>query len=101
MDKQRSNMMTNWPKDSGRRIRNLRKAKGMTQEQLANELHISANHLRKVEIGVHTCSLELYMDIAAFFDVSLDFLIRGKEDHSLKERINAVIRELSTITESI
>lgn len=50
---------------------------------------------------VHTCSLELYMDIAAFFDVSLDFLIRGKEDHSLKERINAVIRELSTITESI
>lgn len=101
MDKQQFNRMPSWTRYSGQRIHNLRKAKGMTQEQLAEELEISVTHLAKAEAGRHRCSVELYIKIATFFDVSLDFLICGKEDHSMKEKIYAVMRELSTIAEMI
>ena len=97
------NMVINWPKDSGQRIRNLRRANGMTQERLAEKLNISANHLSKIETGAHTCSLDLYMDISTFFGVGLDYLIYGTEDNylRLKEKIDAIICELSAISELI
>ena len=38
-------------KEFGGRIRDLRKKKGITQEQLSIMLNVSANHLAKVETG--------------------------------------------------
>ena len=51
-------------KEFGGRIRDLRKKKGITQEQLSIMLNISANHLAKVETGNRCCSIELLQDLA-------------------------------------
>ena len=45
----------------------------MTQERLAEELNISDIHLRRLESGRSAGSVELVIEIAAYFDVSLDY----------------------------
>ena len=68
---------------TGKRIQYLRKVNGMTQEELAIKLNISDRHLRNLERGEYTPSIDLFVEIAAFFDVTLDHLIMGKalSDH--------------------
>lgn len=62
---------------TGKRIQTLRKAKRLTQEEFAIEFNISDRHMRSIEKGEYTPSLELFVDIAVFFNVTLDFLILG------------------------
>ena len=52
-------------KEFGGRIRDLRKKKGITQEQLSIMLNVSANHLAKVETGSRCCSIELLQDLSS------------------------------------
>ena len=51
-------------KEFGSRIRDLRKKKGITQEQLSMMLNVSTNHLAKVETGSRCCSIELLQEIS-------------------------------------
>lgn len=85
----------------GSRIRQLRKSKGMTQEQLAEKLNVSIDHLAKAETGKRRCSLEVLIDIASFFGVSLDYLILGKKQSDAVERVDAVISELTTLKQML
>ena len=68
--------------ETGRRIQKLRRERYLTQE-LAIKLNISDRHLRNLERGEYTPSIDLFVEIAAFFDVTLDHLIMGKalSDH--------------------
>jgi len=69
--------------ETGRRIQKLRRERYLTQEELAIKLNISDRHLRNLERGEYTPSIDLFVEIAAFFDVTLDHLIMGKalSDH--------------------
>ena len=49
----------------GARIRELRKGNKLTQEKLAEELNITDSHLRRIESGTRTGSIDLLIDIAA------------------------------------
>lgn len=89
--------MYNEIENIGCRIRHLRKGKRITQERLAEELNVSLDHLAKVETGKRRCSLEVLIDIASFFGVSLDYLILGKTQSDAVERINAAIAELTAL----
>ena len=62
----------------GARIKELRKKKNMTREQLAEDLHISTYHLRRMESGNEGGSIDLLIDIADYFGITLDHLILGK-----------------------
>ena len=82
----------------GARIAALRKAAGMNQSQLAQELKISASAVGMYEQGRRQPSVELLAAMAALFGVSIDFLVTGKagtseeEDRLTKlllERVNA------------
>ncbi len=46
-------------KESGKRIAELRKEKGLTQEQLAEKLNISTSNLGKLERGLQSFSIVL------------------------------------------
>lgn len=81
----------------GKRIRRLRRSAGFTQERLADELNISLDHLGKIETGKHRCSLDILIDIADLFDVSLDQLILGRVQSVPAERLDAVIEELTAL----
>ena len=56
-------------KEFGSRIRDLRKKKGITQEQLSMMLNVSTNHLAKVETGSRCCSIELLQEISDSLNV--------------------------------
>ena len=62
----------------GKRIQHLRKVNGITQEELAVRLNVSDRHLRSLESEEYIPSIDLFIEIAAFFDVTLDHLIMGK-----------------------
>lgn len=53
----------------GRNIFKLRKAKGLSQNQLAEALDISREHLAKIETAKRCVSIELLIDIAEKLDV--------------------------------
>ena len=69
--------------ETGKRIQKLRRECYLTQEELAIKLNISDRHLRNLERGEYAPSIDLFVEIAAFFDVTLDYLIIGKvlSDH--------------------
>lgn len=65
-------------KASGQRIQQLRKAAGLTLERLSERLNITDRQLRRIEKGESGSSVDLLIEIACVFEVSLDFLILGK-----------------------
>lgn len=71
--------------ECGKRIRHLRNMNSMTQLSLAAELNIRNESLSAIEHGRKAASIDLLIDIAQFFDVSLDYLILGKRDRMLNQ----------------
>ena len=65
-------------RESGLRIKKLRKQKGLTQEQLADKLNISTSNLGKLERGLQGLSIDLLIELSIFFDVSLDYILLGR-----------------------
>ena len=65
--------------DYGSRIRSLRKKRGLTQEQLAEKMNVSTPYIAKIETGKH-------VEFAAFFEVSLDYLLVGKGDFAEEQK---------------
>ena len=104
---------------TGKRIQHLRKANGMTQEEMAIRLNISDRHLRSLERGEYTPSIDLFVEIAAFFDVTLDHLIMGKSlsdqeeslrnkmqqkrlaNQKLRLKLQRIVQNLSAIAEEL
>ena len=84
------------PVECGKRIKSLREEKGYTQVQLSEKVRISFDHLRAIEHGRRTCSIELLVDLHILFDVSLDYLILGKTS-----QLDAVKTELKRAVEMI
>ena len=80
------------PHKTGKRIRMRRKQLHMTQQQLADRIHCSADHISRIERGKHGFSFETVCLIAEAIDVSLDFLAFGeiKRDSSTEEIIKTI-----------
>ena len=63
----------------GETLSNLRKAKGLSQEQLAAELGLTRQTISKWELNQSTPDLDYLVRLSDFFAVSTDFLIKGKQ----------------------
>ena len=63
----------------GNNISALRKKKGITQEELANELGVSAQAVSKWENNSSCPDVSLLTEIADYFGVSVDALLRENE----------------------
>ena len=94
-------------RQSGARIRFLRKQNGYTQEELARLLSIDRSFLSRIESGKKGCSVDLFIQLAGFFHISLDDLILGKEHtgtsskEKVKECISALIDHLESFKSSL
>ena len=71
------------------KIRNLRKEKRITQEALAEYLHISSQAVSKWETGASTPDIEMLPKLAIYFGTSLDSLLDFDQS-----RIDAVIGQI-------
>lgn len=61
----------------GERIKQRRTELGITQEQLAEQLDISNNHLSTIENGKGNASLPLFCNICSALEVTPDYLLIG------------------------
>ena len=61
--------------ESGKRIKEMRKRAGMTQEQLAEDLGISREALAKIETGKNGTSVDGIVNFANYFNVTTDAII--------------------------
>lgn len=59
-------------------LRELRKEKGLTQEQLAAQFNVSVKTVSRWENGVHMPDIELLLELADFYEVDLRALLRGE-----------------------
>ena len=62
------------------RLEEIRKAKGNTQEELANALEVSRQTVGSLENGRYNPSIILAFKIARFFDVSIEEVFIYEED---------------------
>ena len=69
------------------RIKNLRKSRGLTQEQLAGKMNATSTYIVKIENGQRTGSIEFSVELANCFGVSLDYLLLGAEVVNKKQRL--------------
>lgn len=63
--------LTNKDIEIANRIRRLRKKKELTQEQLAEKVHVSTTHIGLVETGKRRASLKTLQRIASALGVKL------------------------------
>ena len=64
------------------RLEEIRKAKGITQEELANALEVSRQTVGSLENGRYNPSIILAFKIARFFDVSIEEVFIYEEDEN-------------------
>jgi len=59
--------------DFGERLKELRKEKNWTQQQLANKIELSKTVISKYENGIQMPTLDTLIKLAAIFNVSMDY----------------------------
>ena len=78
----------------GQRIRRIRKAHSLSQEELASRIDISVTHMSHIETGNTKLSLQVLVDIAKELDVSTDELLFDTEESSdlkIRPEINEIL----------
>ena len=85
----------------GRFIAELRKAKGMTQLDLANELHITDKAISKWERGLSNPDIGLLPQLADLLDVSVNELLKGERMDATETNTNASVNEVLNYAEKV
>ena len=70
----------------GEKLRELRKSRGLTQEELAEALYVSRTAVSKWESGRGCPSIDSLKEISAYFSVTVDELLTGEKLLSLAQR---------------
>lgn len=77
----------------GNRIKELRKKKGLSQEQLSEKAEITPNYLSRVERGTENPTLDMFIRLANALEVEMweifDFCHRGSR-RDLKSILNKI-----------
>lgn len=75
----------------------LRKAKDLTQEQLAEKLDVSRRSISKWESGQATPELEKIVALSAVFDVTTDYLLKSSEIDDLSVKTEMLEKQQQAI----
>lgn len=83
--------------DLGNRIKSLRLSRSMTQEQLAQNLGVSAQAVSKWESGTNMPDIQLLPDLSVIFGVTIDDLFAMTDEHRM-ERIENMLFNVRFLT---
>ncbi len=72
----------------GKNLVTLRKAKGMTQIQLADEIHYSDKSISKWENGYALPTVDILLDLAQYYGVTVDYLCTPQNEEDITALIN-------------
>ena len=78
----------------GRRIQEIRKQRGLTQEQMAERVNISPHYLSALERGVYNIKLDLLVDILNVLNCSADEVFQDVVDTSSKIKASQLSEKL-------
>ena len=70
------------------KLQSLRKSRGLTQEELAENLYVSRTAISKWESGRGYPSIDSIKEIASFFSITIDELLSSEKILSLAEKEN-------------
>ena len=76
----------------GEFLKELRKEKGLTQEQLAEQFHVSRRSVSRWETGNNMPDISLLVEIAGFYDTSISEIINGERK---SEKMNEEVKEVA------
>ncbi len=73
----------------GKNLATLRKAKGLTQQELAKEINYSDKSISKWELGYSLPGVDVLKDFASFYGVSIDYLVNEQTTEELEKTAHA------------
>lgn len=79
----------------GQRIRRIRKAHKLSQEELAEKVGISTTHMRHIETGNTKLSLPVFVDIAEALEVQTDSLLYDEP----RDSVTTAMSDIAAILE--
>ena len=88
------------PKEFGARLKECRKLKNMTQDELARKTGVERQHISRIERGITACSIDLLPVFSDVLQVSTDYLLMGKsvDRELIRTQLMSVISQLAFIT---
>ncbi len=87
----------------GERLKSLRNNKGKTQKEVANEVGISADTIRKLEQGKRTPSVGVVDLLADYYGVTADYVISGinRQNTEYNEKLRGISKDKRAKVEMI
>lgn len=86
----------------GQKIKKLRTGKGLTQKDLADQLHVTFQTVSKWESGINEPDIATLKELSKLFGCSFDCLLSDDEDTPIeKEKTEVVVKEVPVIKETI
>lgn len=82
----------------GQRIRKIRKARGLSQEKLAEKVGISTTHMSHIETANTKMSLPTFAEIASALDVRTDELLYDNRPEDRNASISYITELLDSCT---
>lgn len=91
--------MPTYDKTIGRNIRDARKAKGLTQEEMAEQLGVSAAYVGKLERGERTVNIEKLAALVPILQVPIETFVQGsvpiESGHPVPDNFMEAVREIT------
>lgn len=81
---------------SGKRLRELRKWAGKTQEQVAEVVGVEPGTISRIERGVKGPSIETLLMLSHVYGVSTDYILKGDGNKSTS---NDLLKELESMVQ--
>lgn len=78
----------------GERIKELRKNKNISQDQFADDINVSRQSVSNWEKDIVSPDIESVKMICDYFNVSMDYLITGKEDNKKTVKWKLIILKM-------
>ena len=86
---------------SGKRLKELRKQAGKTQEQVAEAVRLQPGTISRIERGVKEMSIDSLLMFSEIYGVSTDFILKGDKtgapSDALLEELRALVRKYKSL----
>ena len=87
-------------KKTGELLRELRKERGLTQEQVAEKFNTTNRSVSRWENGSTMPDISILVELADFYEVDIRELIDGKRDSREQEPVKEVARKMADYAEA-